>query len=61
AGETIEQHNILLRAIWFLLIGWWLTSLWLSAAYAIACTILLMPIGFWMFDKAPGILTLRRG
>ena len=60
AGTVVEQHNFVLRALWFLLVGIWLTALWLSLAYFLACTIIAMPIGFWMFDKAPALLTLRR-
>ena len=60
AGANTPQHNFLIRVIWFFLVGFWLTALWLSVAYLLACTIIGMPIGFWMFDRAPAMLTLRR-
>lgn len=55
-----KQHNFFLRAIWFLVLGWGLTLIWLVVAYTLCLTIILMPIGFWMFDKAPALLTLRK-
>ena len=59
-GSVASQHNFIIRVLWFLLIGFWLTALWLSLAYIFALTIIAMPIGFWMFDKAPALLTLHR-
>ncbi|RMF82544.1 MAG: hypothetical protein D6737_01485 [Chloroflexi bacterium] len=55
-----QQINIFVRAIYLLLIGWWLTAIWLEIAYLMTLTVLLLPIGFWMFNQAPAILSLRR-
>ena len=57
---TVQQRNFLLRAIWFFLIGLEVTAVWMSVAYLLSLTIIGMPIGFWMFDRAPALLTLRR-
>lgn len=56
----VVQRSLLLRSIWFLLVGWWLAALWMSLAYALCLTIIGMPAGFWMFEKTSAILTLRR-
>ena len=61
-GRIQEQRqvNFLVRVLWFVLIGWWGSALWMSLAYLACVSIVLMPIGFWMFDVTPWIVSLRR-
>ena len=54
------QASFAVRAIWFLLIGWWLSGLWAGAAYVAAVTIIGLPIAFWMYDRLPAVTTLFR-
>ncbi len=60
ANTSAPQHNILLRAIYFLLIGWWLSAIWMELAYLICLTIIGLPIGLRMFDKVPALVSLSR-
>ena len=64
SGRTVvselPQYNLALRTIYFLLIGWWASALWMEAAYALCLSIIGLPIGFWMFDRVPFIVSLRR-
>jgi uncharacterized membrane protein YccF (DUF307 family) len=59
-GIEVPQHNLLLRALYFLLIGWWLSALWIEFAYALCVSIIGLPIGLWMYDRVPALVSLRR-
>ncbi len=56
----VPQRPFLLRAIWFVLIGWWLSALWLTLAWALCASVIGMVVAFWMFDRVPAIITLAR-
>jgi len=67
-GQTVyseqreRQYPFLLRALYFLLIGWWLSALWLLGAWLLTGLSLGLglPLAFWMFDRVPAITTLAR-
>lgn len=58
----LPQHPFLLRALFFLLIGWWFSLLWLAAAWLLTGLSLGLglPLAFWMFDQVPALTTLAR-
>lgn len=64
AGHTYvsgaPQVNFLLRALYFVLIGWWLAGLWIEAMYALMASVIGLPLGFWMLDRVPLVVSLRR-
>ena len=70
----IARHSdgppLLVRAIWFVFIGWWLTGLVNVLAYLIALTIIGLPLAFMIStgcrpcsrcDRAPCIRRMRVG
>ena len=54
------QRPFLLRALYFLLIGWWLSVLWLAAAYLALISIVGLPLAFWMYGRVGAVTTLYR-
>ncbi len=60
AVQGQEQLPFLLRALYFFLIGWWLTGVWMAAAYACLTTIILLPVSFWMYNRIGAVTTLYR-
>lgn len=51
--------NMLVRAVWFLFIGWWLSGLAILVAYLACATVIGLPLGFAIFNRLPSIITLR--
>jgi uncharacterized membrane protein YccF (DUF307 family) len=51
--------GFLVRAVWFLLIGWWLSAVATVLAYLLCITIIGLPFGFALFNRLPAVLTLR--
>lgn len=58
-GEP-QQVDFLLRAVYFLFVGWWLGYVWALVGYVLCFTLVLMPIGVMMLNRLPTVLTLRR-
>jgi uncharacterized membrane protein YccF (DUF307 family) len=54
------QRNLLLRALYFVAIGWWFSLVWLEVAWLCGITLVLLPVSFWMFSKSAAVMTLRR-
>lgn len=55
-----QQYNFLLRAVYFVFVGWWAGYCWAVLGYVLCTSILLMPVGLMMLNRLPEVLTLRR-
>ena len=55
-----DQPSLLVRAVWFIFVGWWLTGLWLSVAWFLNVTIIGIPLGIKMINKVPFVLSLKQ-
>jgi uncharacterized membrane protein YccF (DUF307 family) len=49
----------LLRILYFFLFGWWATGVWINVAWFLNATIIGLPLGLWMLNRVPQVLTLR--
>jgi uncharacterized membrane protein YccF (DUF307 family) len=58
--RSVRQRPFLLRALYFILIGWWFSAIWLAIAWALHVSIIGMVIGFWMFNRTAAIVSLAR-
>jgi uncharacterized membrane protein YccF (DUF307 family) len=59
ARHEAAHRPLWLRALWFVLVGWWLTLITLTIAYLCLLTIIGLPAAFWLFDRVPLVLTLK--
>ena len=45
--------------MWFVFIGWHITLWWILIAWLLNLTIIGLPLGLWMLNRVPLVLTLR--
>ena len=55
-----DSPSLLFRAVYFVLIGWWATGIWLGVAWFLNLTIIGMPLGIKMINKVPMVVSLKR-
>lgn len=51
--------GILVRILWYIFIGWWLSGLAIILGWFLAVTIIGLPLAFMIFNRIPAIMTLR--
>jgi uncharacterized membrane protein YccF (DUF307 family) len=55
-----QQIDLWKRAVYFVLVGWWLGAAWLTVAWVISLGIITIPLSIWMMDRCGEIITLQR-
>ena len=55
-----QQLKWWVRTIYYVLVGWWATMLWLIVLWIFGVLIITLPISFWMGGQIGKIQTLRR-
>lgn len=59
-SDESSQHSLLVRAVYFVFVGWWLSWLWANVAAALSLTIVGIPIAIWLFNRLPYVTSLYR-
>jgi hypothetical protein len=59
AVEQKTGPGLLVRAVWFVFVGWWLSGIVAGLAWFFMITILGLPIGIWLINRLPTVITLR--
>ena len=57
--EIQRGPGLLVRAVWFVLVGWWLTLAVSVLAWFAMVTIIGLPLGIYLVNHVPTYLTLR--
>ena len=57
--QPAREVPFLLRVIWFFLLGWQLAAIWILAAWFLNLTLIGLPLGLWMLNRVPQVLTLK--
>ena len=60
APPTPAELPIGIRALWFVFVGLWAGQIWLLVAWLLNLTLIGLPLGVWMLNQLPQIMTLRQ-
>jgi uncharacterized membrane protein YccF (DUF307 family) len=55
----MAKRSLLVRALWFLVVGWWATPVVVNTAWLLTATVLLAPVGVMLINLVPTVLTLQ--
>ncbi|WP_101295121.1 YccF domain-containing protein [Halegenticoccus soli] len=55
----MSERSLLVRALWFVLVGWWATPAVVNLAWFLITTVVLLPLGVALINLVPTVLSLR--
>ena len=58
-GQQKQGPGFIVRALWFVCVGWWLSAFGILLGYFLMLTIFGIPLAFGVFNRVPQMLTLR--
>jgi len=54
-----SKTPFLVRAIWFLFIGWWLSGIVITIGFILCGLVITLPLGIYLLHRVPQVQTLR--
>lgn len=57
-GSSGGSPNLLVRGVYFVLVGWWLSFIWMGLAYLVTLSVVGLPVGIKMYNKLPYVVSL---
>jgi uncharacterized membrane protein YccF (DUF307 family) len=60
SGGGVAQRPLWLRAIWFVLVGWWFGAIYMAVAWLLCVILITLPVGLWLFNRVGAVMTLLR-
>ncbi|WP_410766003.1 YccF domain-containing protein [Haloferax sp. DFSO60] len=55
----MADRSLLVRALWFIFIGWWATPVVVNIAWFLNATIIGIPLGIALINLVPTVLSLK--
>jgi uncharacterized membrane protein YccF (DUF307 family) len=55
----MAARSLVVRALWFLLVGWWATPAVINLAWLCFLTVVFAPVGVKLVNYVPTVLTLK--
>lgn len=56
-----QQSSLLVRFVYYVLVGWRAALIWMVASYLLMLTIIGIPLGMMMVNRIPFVFSLHRG
>ena len=54
------QSSPILRAVWFIFVGWWASAIWMTLAWLASITVIGLPLALLMYNRTPFVASLYR-
>ncbi|ELZ95157.1 hypothetical protein C440_08772 [Haloferax mucosum ATCC BAA-1512] len=55
----MRQRSLIVRALWFVFVGWWATPAIVNIAWLLNATVIGIPLGISLINLVPTVLSLK--